>query len=123
MSGVRIDKYLWAVRLGKTRSQSAEAVKTGQILVNQNPVKAAHEVKVGDVLSVKRNPIWRAYRVLQLLNSRVGAKLVGTYIEECTPESELRKLEMMKLMPGYDREKGSGRPTKKERRELDDLGW
>lgn len=123
MSDVRIDKFLWATRLFKTRSISSEAVKSHQVLLNELPVKPAQTVKPGDVISVKRNPIWRSYRIKDVLSKRVGAKLVDDYLEESTPEAELEKLEMMKMMPGYDRERGKGRPTKKERRDLDDLKW
>ncbi len=120
---VRIDKYLWAVRLFKTRSMAAQAIKAGQVMLNEAEVKAAATVSPGDVIQVKRNPIWRSYKVLQLLKNRVGAKLVPEYLSDVTPAAELEKLELMKLMPGYEREKGKGRPTKKERRRLDDLGW
>lgn len=121
MSEVRIDKFIWAVRLFKTRSMSAKAVKGDQVLLNGEKIKPAQNVKVGDVIKIKRLPIWRTYRVKELLERRVGAKLVDQYIEDATPEDELEKLEMMKLMPGYDRERGKGRPTKKERRNLDDF--
>jgi len=122
ISEIRIDKFIWAVRFYKTRSIGAEAVKTGQVLLNDSPVKASQNVKPGDIIKVKRNPIWRTYKVKSLLKNRVGAKLVDEYIEDCTPQAELDKLEMMKLMPGFDREKGAGRPTKKERRDLDEWG-
>lgn len=121
MSDIRIDKFVWAVRLYKTRSVGADAVKTTQVLLNDNPVKPAQLVVVGDVLKVKRNPIWRKYKIKQLLKNRVGAKLVEHYIEDVTDPTEIEKLEMMKLMPGYDRKKGAGRPTKKERRDIDKL--
>ena len=120
---MRIDKYIWAVRFYKTRSIAADAIKTGQVMVNDNMAKPAQSVKLGDIIKVKRNPIWRSYKVKEFLKNRVGAALLPSYIEECTPAEEIEKLEMMKLMPGYDREKGSGRPTKKERRKLDDLDW
>ncbi len=120
MSEIRIDKYLWAIRLFKTRSIAATAVKSGQVLINDEPIKPAHEIRLGDVIKVKRNPIWRSYRVKEFLKNRVGAKLVEQYIEECTPAKEIEKLELMKLMPGFDRQKGTGRPTKKERRNLDE---
>ncbi len=123
MDAMRIDKFLWAVRLYKTRSKSAEAIKGGQVFLNDSEIKAAQNVKVGDVIRVKDNPIYRSYRVKALLKSRVGAKLVENHIEECTPREELDKLEMMKMMPGFDRERGKGRPTKKERREIDKLKW
>jgi len=121
MSEVRIDKFIWAVRLYKTRSISAKAVKDDQVFVNETKVKPSQNVKIGDVIKVKRLPIWRSYKVKELLSKRVGAKLVNDYIDDVTPEEELEKLEMMKLMPGYDRERGKGRPTKKERRNLDDF--
>lgn len=121
MSEVRIDKFIWAVRLFKTRSLSAKAVKSDQILLNDEKVKPAQTVKEGDVIKVKRLPIWRSYRVKALLEKRVGAKLVDDYIDDVTPDEEIEKLEMMKLMPGFDRERGKGRPTKKERRNLDDF--
>lgn len=121
MSDIRIDKFVWAVRLYKTRSVGADAVKTGQVLLNDNPVKPAQLVITGDILKVKRNPIWRKYKIKQLLKNRVGAKLVDQYIEDITDPEEIEKLEMMKLMPGYDRKKGAGRPTKKERRDIDKL--
>jgi len=121
MSDIRIDKYVWAVRLYKTRSVGAEAVKAGQVLVNDHPVKPAQTIGIGDVLKIKRNPIWRKYKVKQLLKNRVGAKLVDQYIDDITDPEEIEKLEMIKLMPGYDRKKGAGRPTKKERRDIDNL--
>lgn len=121
MSEIRIDKFLWAVRLFKTRSLSAEAIKSGQVMINDQPVKPAQNVERGNLIKVKRNPIWRQYRVKELLKNRVGAKLVDQYIEECTDPDELEKLELMKLMPGYDRKKGTGRPTKKERRDMDNF--
>jgi ribosome-associated heat shock protein Hsp15 len=123
MDDLRIDKYIWAVRLFKTRSLSASEIKSGNVLLNEEPIKPAQTVKEGDVIKVKRNPIWRSYRVKELLKRRVGAKLVDQYIEEVTPEEEIEKLEMMKMMPGFDRRKGEGRPTKKERRDLDRLKW
>lgn len=123
MDDLRIDKFLWAVRLFKTRSKSAEAIKSGQVFLNDRSVKPAQTVEVGDVVRVKRNPIQRSYRIKQPLQRRVGAKLVDQYIEECTPQTELDKLETMRLMPGFDRERGKGRPTKKERREWDNLKW
>ncbi len=118
MNEIRIDKFLWAVRLYKTRSVSANAIKDDQVFLNENLVKPAQAVKVGDVVRIKRNPIWRSYQVKELLKNRVGAKLVENYIVEVTPQEEIDKLEMIKLMPGYDRKKGLGRPTKKERRDL-----
>lgn len=123
MSDVRIDKFIWAVRFFKTRSISATAIKSGQVLLNDAAIKPAQSVQVGDVIKVKRLPIWRTYKIKEILKNRVGAKLVENYIEDITPPEVLEQLEIMKLMPGYDRERGAGRPTKKERRSLDDLKW
>ena len=120
---VRIDKFIWAVRLFKTRSIAAEAVKSGLVQLNDRPVKAAQNVSTGDEISVRRNPIWRRYRVKELLANRVSAKLVENYLTDITPQAELDKLEQMKLMPGFDRPKGQGRPSKKERRDMDKFGW
>ncbi|NBC24993.1 MAG: RNA-binding S4 domain-containing protein, partial [Bacteroidetes bacterium] len=99
MSKVRIDKFIWAVRLYKTRSIAAKAVKDDQVFLNEEHIKPAQTVEPGDVVKVKRNPIWRSYRIKELLKNRVGAKLVDQYISECTPPEELEKLEMMKMMP------------------------
>lgn len=123
MEDLRIDKFIWAVRLFKTRSLSASEIKAGNVLINEENIKASQSVKVGDVIKVKRNPIWRSYEVKELLKSRVGAKLVGQYIAEVTPAAEIEKLEMMKMMPGFDRRKGEGRPTKRERRDIDKYKW
>jgi ribosome-associated heat shock protein Hsp15 len=120
---VRVDKYLWCVRIFKTRSQAAMACKTGKVLLNNNPVKPALEIKIGDELSVKENPIWRKYKITESINSRVGAKLVNNYINEVTSKEELEKFETMKLAASFDRDRGTGRPTKKDRRELDNLEW
>ena len=118
---MRIDKYLWAVRLFKTRSIASEAVKAGKVTMGRQEVKSSREVKVGDVFEVKQTPIWRVFRVKELLPNRVGPKLVATYMEEITPQEELDKYETFKQAASLDRPRGAGRPTKKERRELDEL--
>lgn len=118
--GVRIDKWLWAVRVFKTRSQATEACKKGRIYINNDEVKASRDVKIGDIIEVKKPPILFRYRVKEVLNNRVGAKLVDNYLEDITPEQEVIKIDMMRLNLGGFRERGTGRPTKKERRLLDD---
>jgi len=120
---MRIDKFVWAVRMYKTRSIAAEAVKAGEVLLDEKQIKPAQAIKAGGILRVKRNPIWRSYKILGIPKNRIGAKLLGEFLEECTSPAELEKLEMMRLMPGFDREKGAGRPTKKDRRDLDSFGW
>ncbi len=119
MEKVRLDKFLWSVRLYKTRSQAAEACKKGRVLVNGQVAKASKEVREGDKISVKYQIIYRVYRIKQLLDRRVGAKLVDEFIEEITPESDLMKL---KVYQEYNKISGphrveKGRPTKKERRQ------
>ncbi len=117
----RIDKWLWSVRLFKTRTMAAEACHKGQILMDGLPVKASRLVKPGDVVRVRRSPIWRSYRVLGSPGSRVGAKELEKYLIDITPAEELAQLEMHKMGQWITRDRGAGRPTKKERRDLDDF--
>src|SRR3989339_633178 len=98
--GVRIDKWLWAVRVFKTRSQATEACKKGRIYINNDEVKASRDVKIGDIIEVKKPPILFRYRVKELLYNRVGAKLVDNYLEDITPEQEVIKIDMMRLNLG-----------------------
>jgi ribosome-associated heat shock protein Hsp15 len=116
---IRIDKFLWSVRLYKTRSKATEACKAGKVRVNEQVVRAAKAVSVGDVFSLRKGPVTYSYKILELLNSRVGAKLVDQYIKNNTLKEELEKLEILKLSYTRWRERGAGRPTKKDRREID----
>lgn len=118
---MRIDKWLWVVRVFKTRSLAAEACSKGHILMGELPVKASRTVKTGDVVKVRKAPIYRSYKVLEPVSNRVGAKEVHRFMEEVTPQSELDMLEMQKNMQWITRDRGAGRPTKKERRDLDDF--
>jgi ribosome-associated heat shock protein Hsp15 len=120
LQSVRIDKYLWAVRLFKTRSLATEACKKGRISMDDAPVKPSRTVKAGDVIEVKKMPVYYSYRVLEPIEKRVGAKIVDQYVEDITPEEELKKLDMEDDF-FIKRDRGTGRPTKKERRLLDDL--
>ncbi|MCF6241989.1 MAG: RNA-binding S4 domain-containing protein [Bacteroidales bacterium] len=120
-SSVRIDKFLWAVRLFKTRSQAADACKKGRVLINERAVKPSREIKVADVFVLRKSPVNYKYRVKELLTNRVGAKLVENYLENITPKEELFKLEVEKNMPYFKRDRGTGRPTKKDRRDIDRL--
>lgn len=119
--GVRIDKWLWAVRIYKTRSQATEACKKGHISIDNLPVKASREVHEGETVKVRKSPVTRSFRVLALTGKRMGAKLVPQYLEDITPPEELEILEMQKHMRWSTREKGTGRPTKKDRRDLDEF--
>ncbi len=118
---VRVDKWLWAVRVFKTRSQAAEACKKSRVLIDGDVVKPGKSINVGTIIDVKKPPLIHTYKVLALAEKRMGAKLVKDYMEDLTPEEELAKLDMMRFnIDGY-RQRGEGRPTKKERRELDDF--
>ena len=124
---VRIDKYLWAVRVFKTRSQAADACKKGRVTIDGVDVKPSRIVKPGEEVNVKRPPIVRTYKVLMTLQNRVSAKLAPDYVEDITSQEELLKLDQDKFGSFYYRERGAGRPTKKERRIIDsfttDLDW
>lgn len=121
LKSVRIDKFLWAVRLFKTRSIAAEACKKGKIQINEQQVKSSRMVKVGDVIFIKNAPIYRQYEILDISERRMGAKLTPDFIKEITPESDLEMLEVTRLANSMNRARGSGRPTKKERRDLDNF--
>jgi ribosome-associated heat shock protein Hsp15 len=116
---LRIDKWLWAVRIFKTRSMAAQACKKGRVLIDDQQVKPSHQVKVGSVVTVKKKPIFYKYRVLGLLGKRQSASIAREYLEDITPEKEMKKLDVQKQVIQEHRPKGRGRPTKKERRELD----
>lgn len=119
----RIDKWLWAVRVFKTRSLATQACKAGKVKVDDQPVKPSREVKREMVITVQSGPLVKTLKVLELLNNRVGAKLVSEYLQDLTPPEEYAKLELIRQQP-FRRERGTGRPTKKERRDMDTwLGW
>lgn len=136
---VRIDKWLWAVRIFKTRTIATEACKKGRVTIGGATAKPARMIKAGDIVSVRRPPVTYTFRVLALTENRLGAKLVPGYLENITPQSELDLLEVVKISGFIDRRKGLGRPTKREGRELqrftdaatgsiadaspDDMGW
>lgn len=119
--GVRIDKWLWSVRLYKTRSQASDECRKGKVLINGITVKPSREIKPGETIQIKISPITRSYKVIALAENRMAAKLVSGFMLETTPESELEILEVQKNMSIYNRDKGTGRPTKKDRRDLDDF--
>lgn len=116
---VRIDKWLWAVRLFKTRSIAIEACKKGRITIKGITIKPSRMVKVGDVIEVRRPPVTYSFEVLNLAENRMGAKLVPEFMRDVTPVSQLEILEMSKVSGFVDRARGTGRPTKKDRRELE----
>ncbi|MCI9244348.1 MAG: RNA-binding S4 domain-containing protein [Alistipes sp.] len=121
MDDIRLDKYLWAVRIFKTRSDAADAVRTNKVTVNGAYAKPSREVKVGDRIEVKRQQVTYSYKVLDLVSSRQPAKNVPDYCLNTTPQEELDKLNVPRETIFVFRDRGTGRPTKKERRDLDEL--
>lgn len=117
----RLDKYLWAVRLSKTRSQAADLVSRNKVKINDQLVKPAKEVKVGDLISIQHNTATFSYKVLNLLEKRVGAKLVSEYLIDTTPPEEIEKFKQYQLAQQVYRNYGTGKPSKKDRRDLDDF--
>lgn len=120
-SQARIDKWLWAVRIYKTRSIAAEACKKGHIMVRDKAVKPSFTIREGDIVQVKKSPITYSFKVLQCAENRVGAKLVPELMENVTPPEQYEALEMSRISGFIDRARGTGRPTKKERRSMDDF--
>lgn len=122
---MRIDKYLWCVRVFKTRSLATQAVKAGKVRVSEELVKPSRELKIGETAHVRKGAITYSYKVTAFPKSRVGAKLVPDYMENVTSPEELENEKMLRIRMMQDRAKGTGRPTKKDRREMDDFtsGW
>ena len=118
---VRIDKYIWAIRCFKTRTEATDACKGNKVQIGGQPVKPSREVKIGDVIQVRKGAYQFTYKVLQLAENRMGAQLVPNFAENLTPESEYEKMKAPVETFFVRRERGTGRPTKKERRELDAL--
>lgn len=132
MSEVRIDKFLRAMRIYKTRSIAADACKNGRITMNGIQLKPSRTFHVGDTFSVRKGPITYTYRILQLCQNRLGAKLVPEYIRDITSKEQLELLELARLAGQSGRDRGTGRPTKKDRRDievfmsdtyLDEIDW
>ena len=121
MPEARIDKWMWAARIFKTRTIAAEACKKGRISINGSQVKPARMVKPGDVVQVRKPPVTYSFKVLQAIEKRVGAKLVPEIMENVTTPDQYELLEMSKISGFVDRARGTGRPTKKERRDMDEF--
>lgn len=119
MEVARIDKWLWAARIFKTRSIAADACKNGRVMLDGVTVKPSRTVKVGDVVSVKKPPVTYSFKVLKTIEQRVGAKLLPEIYENVTDPKQYELLEMSRISGFVDRARGTGRPTKKERRALD----
>jgi len=120
---IRIDKWLWAVRIYKSRTIASESCENGRVSIQGNRVKPSRSLKVGDVIEVRIPPVTRTYLVKGLLAQRLSATLVKDYVEDITPPEALKILEDMKWSRPIFRQSGEGRPTKKERRDLEDIGY
>ena len=116
MNEVRIDKWMWATRIFKTRTIAAEACKKGRIMIGGVTIKPSRMIKVGDVIQVRKPPITFSFKVIGLIENRVGAKLVPNYLENVTTPDQYEILEMNRISGFVNRAKGLGRPTKKDRR-------
>lgn len=119
MNEVRIDKWMWSVRIFKSRTIAVEACKKNRVMIGGVNVKASRMIKVGDVIQVRKPPITFSFKVLALTERRMGAKLVPDYMENVTTPDQYEILEMNRISGFVDRSKGMGRPTKKDRRELE----
>ena len=117
----RLDKWLWAVRLFKTRALAADAIRAGSVEINARPAKPAREVHAGETVTVQQGLVLRTLRVIGAPVSRVGAKLVPEYCTDLTPAAEFEKVRLERMQHVLARAQGSGRPTKRERREVDRL--
>lgn len=118
MNEVRIDKWLWATRIYKTRTIATDACKLGRVTMGGTNVKPSRLIKVGDVIAVRKPPVTYTFEVLGVLQNRVGAKLVPNYLKNITTRDQLELLEMVKIDGFVNRQKGMGRPTKKDGREI-----
>ena len=121
MPEARIDKWMWAARIFKTRTIAAEACKKGRVSINGAQAKPARMVKPGDVVQVRKPPVTYSFKVLQAIEKRVGAKLVPEIMENVTPREQYELLEMSRISGFVNRAKGTGRPTTKDRRDLDEF--
>lgn len=119
MEEVRIDKWLWAVRIFKTRTIAVEACKKGRVMIGDVSIKPSRNVRAGDVIQVRKPPVTYSFKVLALADKRMGAKMVPQFMENVTPPDQYELLELNKISGFVDRQRGTGRPTKKERRDLD----
>ena len=121
MDELRIDKYLWSIRVYKTRTDATDACKGGKVRVNGSDIKPSKGVKVGDMITARKGAVVYTYKVLELIDKRQSAKLVPRYAENLTPQEELDKLRAPIETFFLKRDRGAGRPTKKDRRQMEDL--
>lgn len=122
-AAIRIDKYLWAVRLYKTRSVATDACRSGKVKMNGVALKPSHEIRIGEVYDLSIEQLHRTIKVKALLGNRVGAKLVTDFMEDLTPQEEYERIQMIRQYGFEHRDKGVGRPTKRERREIEEFKY
>ena len=115
---VRIDKWMWATRIFKTRTIAAEACKKGRVSVSGTTVKPSRNIKIGDIIQVRKPPVTYSFKVLALTENRMGAKIVPEFLENVTPPEQMEILELSRISGFINRSKGMGRPTKRDSREL-----
>ena len=118
---MRIDKFLWSIRFYKTRNIAAEEIKKNRVSIGENTVRSSKEVKEGDIIKIRKNQIDYKIKVLQIPKSRIGAKLVALHVADMTEKEQYELLKLRKMSQDYYRTKGEGRPTKKDRRDMDDF--
>ena len=123
MSELRIDKYLWAVRLFKTRSLATDACRAGKVKLNDTPVKPSHDVSEGEIYELNIEQMHRVVQVKALLHNRVGAKLVENYLTDLTPQEEYERIQMARQYSFEKRDRGAGRPTKRDRRDIEEFKY
>lgn len=123
MESVRIDKYLWAVRIYKTRTLATEACRNGHIAMNGMPLKASHEIAVGEIYDIHIDQMHRQVQVKQILGNRVGAKLVDDYLTDLTPQEEYERIRLARQYSFERRDAHTGRPTKRDRREIEEFKY
>lgn len=120
---IRIDKYLWAIRLYKTRSLATEACRCGHVRMNGMPLKPSHEIKVGEVYELSIEQLHKVVQVKQLLGNRVGAKLLENYMVDLTPKEEYERIQLIRQYAFEKRDRGVGRPTKRQRRDIEEFKY
>jgi len=116
---MRVDKYLWSIRVFKTRSLATQACKAGRVVLGAESIKSSREVKIGETLKIRKSSIWYTFKVVDIPKSRVGAKLVPDYCEDLTEESQLIKIETIRLSRLQNKDHQKGRPTKRDRRDME----
>lgn len=120
-SPIRIDKWLWAARIFKTRTQAADACRKGRVKIDEQVVKASRELKAGELVTIKLDQLTKTVKVIDVIKNRVSAKMLDDVYEDCTPDEEYERLQMLREFNYERRDRGIGRPTKKERRLIENL--